>query len=105
MLHVSVFLCDHVHVGLQDDAFMVFVARRSRYTHDDIHGFVRHIFDTVSSSEIAQPFTDLFLVFRGSRYFADLREDVKDSLGVHMLIVLVVYGIVYGRAQQEWRER
>ena len=91
VLHVSVFLCDHVHVGLQNDAFMVFVARRRGYAHDDVHGFVGHTLDTVRSSEIAQPFTDLFLVFRGARHFADLRENVKNSLGVHMIVVLVVY--------------
>ena len=51
VLYVTVFLGYHVHVGLQDDAFVVFVTRGSRYAHDDVHRLVGYALDTVLLSK------------------------------------------------------
>ena len=90
MGHITVLLAYHVHVRLKDDAFMVFVSRCGRNAHDDIHGLVRHALNMMDCCEILQPFTNLFLMLRGSRYFAYLSKDVKHFFG-HISVVLVVY--------------
>ena len=40
MLHVFVLLANHIHVCLENNAFVVLVAWGGRDTHDDIEGFV-----------------------------------------------------------------
>ena len=77
MLYVTVFLGYHVHVGLQDDAFMVLVPFRSGHTHDDVHRLVGDTLNTVSRSEVLQPATDLLLMFGRTGNFTYLRENLK----------------------------
>ena len=84
MLNVAVFLAHHVHVRLEDDSFMVFVTRGSRHPHDDIHRLICDILDMMGCSKIAQPFTDFLLVLGGTRYFVDLRKDLKNCFRLHI---------------------
>ena len=78
MLDIAVLLAHHIHVRLEDDAFVVLISRRSGYAHDHIHRFIRHTLDTMCCCEILQPAADSFFVLGRTGYLVDLRENLKD---------------------------
>ena len=77
MLHVAVLLANHVHMSLQDDAFVILVAGCGRYAHDDVHRLIGYTLDAVLRSKRLQPLTDSLLVLRGTRNLAYLRKNLK----------------------------
>ena len=52
MVAVAVLLAHHVHVGLQDDRGVVFVADSGGHAQDDIHRLVGDALDMVLASEV-----------------------------------------------------
>ena len=77
MLHIAVFLADHIHMCLKDNALVLLVARCGRLAHDDIHCLIDGIFDMVLAGKILQPLRDTLLVFGGARNLVYLGEDVE----------------------------
>ena len=89
MDHITVFFAYHVHVGLQDNTFMILIAGRSGYTHDHIHRFVGDALNTMRSSERLEPLTDFLLMFGRTGNFADLCKNLKYFV-FHISFVLIV---------------
>ena len=84
MLYIAVFLGHHIHVRLKDNAFMIFISRRSGYTHDDIHRLIDDTFDTMLRRKILQPTTNTLLVLRWTRHLANLLKNSKHLFGFHI---------------------
>ena len=71
---VGVFLRDHVHVGLQDNALAAFHARSRGLADDYIADFVLDSLKAETFAEIVKEFDRLALFLRGTRY---LRQRIK----------------------------
>ena len=52
VFHVTVFLADHVHMGLKDDALVLLVTRSGRHSHNHVQGLVADALYTVPGSKI-----------------------------------------------------
>ena len=77
---VAVLLGHHIHMRLQNDRRMSFVARRGRFAHDYVADRILPVFQTVLLGKTDHILPDLFLVFRRVRNRTDFGELLPQSL-------------------------
>ena len=72
---VVVLLAYHIHMRLEDYAWFVFVARSSRFAHDNIACFIDSMFEVMLYGKGFEPFNNLAFALRWARHLGNLVED------------------------------
>ena len=82
---VVVLLADHIHMRLEDNARFVFVARGSRFAHDDIACFIYGMFEVMLYGKRLEPFDNLAFALGWARHLGNLVEDGENLLWLQFL--------------------
>ena len=80
-VHVNQLVAHHVHVALQDDGLLIFVAFGGRLSDNHVAGFVHFRFQSVAFAEVFQILNHLFLVLGRAGNGIDFSELLEYACG------------------------